>query len=141
MSIIRRLLRGAPEGVTLVSIAVICGDETAIALAAALGGRRVHVPLVPTDNHILSQVVGLKAAERLASHYGGVTFTVAREYGRRERIVALRKEGKPVSEIARVLGCTERHVYHKLAEARDIGEIPPREMPGFDPSQQDLFGA
>lgn len=116
----------AGDGLTIRTVAELVGEDAAVRIAAVHGGRRLHIPKQITERSPLADLIGVDAASKLSWRFGGLTFDVAREYGHRQRIVTMRLEGKTVCEIAVALGSTLRHVYRKIAEARTLGELPPR---------------
>lgn len=132
----------------LVQFAKVIGEENAVRLSARFGGRALYIPLDPTDVRTASRVnelvqtIGLHAAQLLARRFGGVTFEMPLEAGKRQRILVLSASGQyTTGEIARLVGCTERHVYSVRAQHRASGgellDLGPRP----DPLQADLFGA
>lgn len=80
----------------------LIGDEAALALVAARGGRPVYVPEHPTATCELAKIVGLDAATILGQEFGreAVTIPVAREW----RILKYSEQGKSVPQIASLVG-------------------------------------
>jgi transposase-like protein len=72
-------------------------------------------------------VIGEHAALLLARRFGGTHFEMPLERGKRERIIAYSMQPRPlpVREIARKVGCTERHVYQVRREYRENGGALP----------------
>ncbi len=74
------------------------GEEVAVRLAEARGGRAIHVPKTPMPDSELSRIVGLEAAGQLSRLLGEGTFMVpcgsfGGAGGRRARIEALWRQG------------------------------------------------
>jgi Mor family transcriptional regulator len=99
-------------------IIVAIGAQAAAQLAADFGGRRVYIPATPSSLDQISRSIGLEAAVRLARLCGGERVMIPAHPERALRhaqIVALRRRGASVSQIARSMGCTERYVYKVIA--------------------------
>lgn len=103
--------------------AEVAGRAAAYRFAADFGGTEVYVPLEIGAAHPLARSLGLAAARKLVECFGhgrllvplGPFATGAR---RRQAIVKMLDERKPVREIARRLGCHIRTVY-LVKEERD----------------------
>ena len=108
---------------TLSQLAGVIGVELSMKLASRFGGRRMHIPLDPPATSELVAEIGLEAAQRLARRWGGTHFDMPISRAKRERIIALSNSdaAPPVSEIARLCGCTERHVYQVRRAHREGG--------------------
>jgi len=105
------------------ALVALIGRRLAMALMAHMNGigpGYMYVPMRPKAGHLLVQIVGLVAAEKLCAVYGGRTIRVpqcdalrrARRDGEIRRMAA---EGKPQTEIARRFGMTDRQVRNVLA--------------------------
>lgn len=121
---------------TLAPIAELVGVEAALRLVARCGGTRQRIPAEPERSACqLVQALGPAAARRLLSRYhpgGHIDVPVMSSWLaelRRRRVLELKGAGRPISEIARTLGLTERGVYKILA----------RDPLGIDAAQLDLF--
>lgn len=119
----------------LKEIAEVAGEPAAVSIAAAVGGRRVYIPLPKKLNakHWLVACVGLRAAEKIAAHFatersgqridiplysGGVYPQLRRTVAK--RIHDLHTDGKSVSQIQQDVGVTERTVHrHRRAHRKD----------------------
>jgi Mor family transcriptional regulator len=97
------------------------GDEMARMLIDGFGGTRLYIPLAPSEESPVAQVLGAEAARRLGHRFGGEAVDIPLHKSRAERridkaaIVRLRNEGNSVATVARMVGCSERHVYHVLS--------------------------
>ena len=112
----------APLGKGLHELVTSIGEAAALEISIRHGGRRLYVPTRPVAGGELAATVGLEKAVALSAAHPGSTFHIPYGVGRRVRIVRLRTAGNSVREIAMTLGCSERHVWHVLAEARKSGE-------------------
>jgi len=108
-------------------VASAIGEEAAVGLPRRLGGRRVYIPRAAGLNHPLSWGAGLEAAAILCGLLAGSFPDVPLTAGKRARILELSRGGRRRADVATIVGCTERHVYQVLAEAR------------ADETQGDLF--
>lgn len=97
------------------------GEEAALRLSAAYGGRQLYIAHTARADSELVRLVGEIAAAKLARRFGGVFLTLPMGPGRKMRIRQLRTEGYAVAEIAEALGCTERYAYRVLAQERAEG--------------------
>lgn len=81
----------------------LIGDELTLALVKARAGNRLYVPRERHANSLLADIVGVDAAAKIADEYGGESWMVpiAREF----RVEAYSRQGMPVPEIARRVGC------------------------------------
>jgi hypothetical protein len=133
-----------PEGDTLAQFARAIGEEAALQLAVRFGGRRLYIPKEPPPESEIVQAIGADAAALLAKQFGGVHFEMPLERGKRERIVALSTQANApsVGDIARVVGCTERHVYQVRSQYRKTGGfLPLASEERIDRTQLDIFAA
>ena len=111
----------ASDRLRLRQIADELGEEMARMLIGGFGGTLLYIPLRPSDASPLVHVLGRDAARGLGHRFGGEAVDVPlhkmRADRRRDRdaILKLRKDGRGIAEIARRVGCSERHVYHVLA--------------------------
>jgi hypothetical protein len=114
-------------------IAEAAGEEAAIAVARAAGGRFCYLPGIATlragqrENNWLVRAVGMEAAVKIAlacSPRRGVWVDMplgplARDFRIREAIDKKLLQGKSVNEIARALKTTRRSVYRRKAKIRE----------------------
>lgn len=84
------------------------GDEAFIALAETFGGRRLYVPSIIDEDHLIAQTIGTAPAKRLSSRLSPDTIRVplAREFRARH----YRAAGCSNGEIASKLCITETGV-------------------------------
>jgi Mor transcription activator family len=99
------------------------GVEALQQLAAKFGGTRPYVPHALVSPSDLCSVVGVDAARQMVAIFAGERIYIPidwelslRKRNWREQILVLRAKKLSVSRIARMLGCSERHVY-KVARA------------------------
>lgn len=97
--------------------------DTARMLRDAFGGRRISVPKHRTGAawHRLAEGLGEERAARVVRWFGGEALLVPMAHHERinEAVIALRNEGVPVSEIAKLtFPCrlSERHI-HRICAA------------------------
>ena len=95
------------------------GLPKVLVLVEHCGGVPLYVPKTAHAHTKLGKLIGVKAAQVLADHYGGQTITVAlnatgdhaqHHAKRRQRIMELLAEGKSRTEVARILRTTDRTV-------------------------------
>jgi hypothetical protein len=97
------------------------GEEMARMLIGGFGGTRLYIPLRPHDASPIVRTLGGDAARALGRRFGGEAVDVPlhkmRADRRRDRaaILKLREDGRSIAEIARGIGCSERHVYYVLS--------------------------
>lgn len=136
-------LRDAPRD-TLSEFAAVIGEDAALRLAVAFGGRQLYIPKNAPAGSELVEAIGESAATKLAQRWGGVHFAMPLERGKRARIVELSNADElSVGEIARLVGCTERHVYQVRREYQAHG---PRSLMSDGQSEEerrqlDMFAA
>ncbi|MDY7001973.1 MAG: Mor transcription activator family protein [Thermodesulfobacteriota bacterium] len=102
----------------------IVGPRAALALAATYGGGSLYVPARPGPRHRLSRLLGRKNARRLAQTYAGETLKIPKPDAvlrqiREKDILRRKKNGEPVSRLARDYNLTHRRVMQILAEHAD----------------------
>ncbi|HRW61250.1 MAG TPA: helix-turn-helix domain-containing protein [Defluviicoccus sp.] len=96
-----------------------CGDAIAQRLFAAAGGIRIWVPEEPRPSHVLAQLVGLDDARAIAKAIGSGPLSVPKPESIRrqdipQQVIALRRDGLSVPQIALKLGISERSVYRHI---------------------------
>lgn len=111
----------------LALIAEEIGEEVAVRLAEARGGRAIYVPKTPKADAELSQIVGLEAAQQLSKLLGHGTLMVpcgniGGAGGRRARIEALWRQGLSQAQIAAEVDVHTRTVERVVASLRDDSE-------------------
>ena len=116
----------------LAEIAEAAGEEAAIAVARAGGGRHCYFPGVATlgeerqKNNWLVKAVGMEAAIKIAAAccprrgfwVDMPLGPMAYGFRLQEAIDKLLRSGKSINEIARALRCTRRSVYRRKAKIR-----------------------
>jgi len=104
------------DRLTLRKVAALIGEDGALELQKAFGGRRLYLPAFPGERHVLSRCIGTDRAEQLCARHGGEYLELPILKGRYERIrerreiIKLRAHGHTVTAIAGALRCSERHV-------------------------------
>ncbi len=99
----------------------IVGPGAALALAAAYGGGSLYVPAEAGPKHRLSRLLGEETARRLCRACAGDTLKVPKPDAvlrqiRKKDILRRKKNGEPVSRLARDYNLTQRRVMQILAE-------------------------
>lgn len=108
------------------------GFDAALQLVARCGGIRVMIPAEPNARDVISQVVGVAAAQRLAEHIGRGLLDVPRCLNwllmrRNDEMRARYEHGETQAELALRFSLTERHVRRIL-----LGEDAPSPSPTPD---------
>ena len=105
---------------SLMELAEVVGPEAALAIAREFGGRGVYVPHTAYPGHIIEQVIGRGAFERLCKYHGGeelrdIPLAAALE-NKSALIRATARNYPDLSHraIAAALRTTERHVRRVL---------------------------
>lgn len=104
----------------LSEIAEHIGQDVAVKLCLARGGREVWVPEKPKAGDVLSKIIGLHAAKLLSKLKGAGNMPVPQgnlrgEGGRRLRILDLHEQGLSQSNIAAEVDVSLRTVERVLA--------------------------
>lgn len=108
----------------LTYIAEEIGEDVAIDLAVARGGREVYIPRNPKANSELSKIVGLDAAVKLNKLLGSGNLlvpcgSVGGAGGRRTRIIKLLKGGMSHANIAAEVDVHTRTVERVAETVKD----------------------
>lgn len=107
------------------------GPERAALVIERAGGRRLQVPADlshyrTTDR--LKRLLGTSLATLVVLHFGGQSIYIPRGSSTRSpklsTVVRMTQEGKSASVIARKLGCSDRTVYTRRAQARALELLP-----------------
>lgn len=109
------------------------GLERAEIVIAKAGGKSIRIPndlshYRTTD--ALERRFGKEIAVALVLHFGGQLLYIPNGRDHRAEItdtatvVKMTKRNKSANEIAGVLGCSDRTVYHHRAKARAAGLLP-----------------
>ncbi|SMF82955.1 hypothetical protein SAMN06265365_14825 [Tistlia consotensis] len=91
----------------LADVAKAAGLEAALKLRKELGGTIVHVPARPRGKELLVRTVGLEAARKIAEAFprsGEIRVPMGKRL-QPALIAHLLAEGRPVQEVARLVGC------------------------------------
>lgn len=114
---------------TLALIASEVGEEVALKLARAFGGRRAYFPRHPAPDHGIAKALGLDDAKRVGAVIGhgwvhiplGPTSRAAQLSRSIRHALA---EGESTKAIVQRLGCSERTVRNHRALMREEGSLP-----------------
>jgi hypothetical protein len=113
---------GEADRLTLGQLAEAIGHDAAIAFGKAFAGTRIYIPLHIVADHVIAREIGAELAARLGARFGGECIDIPLLKSRGERqadrklIADLRRQGFTVAEVARAVGCSERHVYNVLRQ-------------------------
>lgn len=119
----------------LTLLAARLGPERAAIVIEAAGGQRLAIPASLEANSAprsLERLLGRELAVALVLHFGGSTVYVPNGRGtgaarvKLSRVVRLTRNGRSAREIAAHLGCSERTVYARRAEAKELGLLEER---------------
>jgi Mor family transcriptional regulator len=91
-------------------------------LLSSFGGRRIYVPSAPRAGERLVGAIGMASARKLGAIFGGERIWLPKAEQntiKSTRIRRMRRRGMSVSQIARIVGCSDRHVWKVLAAARE----------------------
>jgi hypothetical protein len=110
-----------PPPAELAHLAEPLGAEKLFALIDAHGGTNLYIPRAPGEDMPIAKLLGLPAAQALASHWGGDTLRVplARAWMAR----CLRARGYSHAMIARHLRTTENTVRLMLQPKPDTRQM------------------
>lgn len=108
----------------LAQIAAEIGEEAALLLARAFGGRKLYVPSRLGDHHPICVAIGRSAADRLSAWIAGDHLDIPKLPLRQNEVRALRKNSKlTIGQIAVQTQYSERQVYRLLSEQTDDRQI------------------
>lgn len=118
----------AQSGSLLAVVERCCGRDAVERLVSAVGGREVCIPSDPREHHIVSHILGLDGARRVAREFGWGNVEVplgAASSARKLQTAAhaLIAAGKSNFEVAGALGITTRTVrrYRRQIRAQRKG--------------------
>ena len=95
----------------MVEIAELTDVDTAWKLVNHFGGLNFYFPVEIKAEHKLAQAIGLEAAKKICSVFGGSYNEVPMMSAAQSKKQLIAKmQGKSTREIARNLKCTERYV-------------------------------
>lgn len=107
------------------------GPERAAVVIEAVGGQRIAIPASLEANSAprsLERLLGRELAVSLVLHFGGQILYVPNSglAGGAKRVklssvVRMTRNGRSARYIAARLGCSERTVYARRAEAKELG--------------------
>lgn len=101
-------------------VAAVIGSGPAAKLCDRFGGTSLYVPRVASNNHEITLVIGAELAEAFCRRFAGENLLLPKAYHRKQRAIALLKEGKlSIKAIALATDYTERHVHNINAEIRE----------------------
>lgn len=112
----------------LANIADVIGEDGALALAAASGGTRIHIPARVRSDHWLARTVGIGAARKLSRYFAvgggrnaqgrGASVEIPMAKHRRIADVAS-TEGLSARQAALRVGVTARTIHRHRAQQRE----------------------
>lgn len=107
----------------LLELEGLIGLDNTLKLVDRWGGVQLYVPETMDENHAIVKLIGMKAAEELATYYGRerLNIPLARNYhrARRNRDLWLRhKAGESASQLALSFEISLRQVWEILASER-----------------------
>ena len=120
-----------PRNTTLDDISAVIGFTATLRLSAWYGnGNNLYVPPVVAEHHVLANLLGRSAAERLARAFGGEWLASPRitPYGedmRRPRIGRMLEKGFSTREVSQHERISERRVMQICREMEVAGVIAP----------------
>lgn len=119
----------ARTNTTLDDIAGEIGFTATVMLATWYGGKNLYVPAEPLDTSMVVRLIGMPAARRLASAWGGLMVAVPtmwqyEEAQRNRTIGALLIDGKGTKDIAGIMGMTERRIQQIRRSLEDASLLP-----------------
>lgn len=97
----------------LKKLAETFGHDLVASFLEEFGGREIYVPLKPTAEHKFALLCSFEFLEALCTLAGGQKILVSKTMGgdgRRERAIALLREGKSIDFVAQVSGLHVRQV-------------------------------
>lgn len=114
--------KGIPASVQ--EIAEVIGDEKAQALVAEFGGASFTIPADPTLDHPWVEVIGIDDWIVLCFRCGGwrlrmPTCEWQKLHERNQRLLALKEQGRKISELVREFKLTEARIYQIIAEYKE----------------------
>jgi hypothetical protein len=121
----------------LAEIASVIGRQATLSLAEAVGGTRVYIPALATDDHWLVKAIGRELANKLCDHFSVSSEKDTRRGQRieipnapatgafqklrdevRNHVGRLDQEGKSSRQIALEVGITQRAVHRFRSSAK-----------------------
>lgn len=128
--------RGVAKAPLVTLLARRLGPERAAVVIEAAGGQRLAIPATLEENaapRSLERLLGRELAVALVLHFGGSTVYVPNRAlaggARRVKlssVVRMTRNGRSARYIAGRLGCSERTVYARRAEAKELGLLEER---------------
>jgi len=109
---------------SLIELADAIGDELALEVQAAYGGRRLYVPQKRIESSGLAGLIGPAAVRRLVrAGYGGQYLEVATHHSMAaaRRRAAIEASNGSATELARRFRCSERRIRQIRKAQRELG--------------------
>lgn len=97
--------------------AALIGPEAWGSLLRVFGGKRLYIPARIGASHPIAVAIGQEMADRLAYAFPQNYLEIPIAAQRRARIRALLGQGLDAGAVARIVGCTRRHVQAVKAES------------------------
>ncbi|MBX8799251.1 helix-turn-helix domain-containing protein [Ochrobactrum sp. MR28] len=113
-------------------IAQVAGIDAAWEIARAQGGITVYIPYSATEDHWLTELVGLDNASKICEHFRvgntgmRILIPMARYHQAKDRLVKALEAGMSAPEAASTAGVHERTAYRarrKLGLKNDQGSL------------------
>lgn len=113
----------------LEDISAVIGFTATTRLVAMFGPGKLLVPVAANPDHAITLAIGMPAAQRLSSEWGGQVLELSMHadfhHARMLRAVAaMLNAGMPAKDVAGVVGLTERQVRRLRGEAENMGLLP-----------------
>lgn len=110
-------------------LATILSGHQLLRLLAIFGGIYLYIPKTATADHPIAKSIGLDGAERLAKVFGADQIKIPRgeefrHLMRLRTVAALLHKGVSPREVAALVGCTPRQIFHYRREAESLGILP-----------------
>lgn len=121
----------ASQNTTLDDIAAVIGFSATVRLSAWFSnGSSLYVPETPTEECLLSRLIGQAAAERLSKEWPKELLWIPTMSGyedmrRRRQICRMLEQGFGSKEVARTIGMSEKRILQITRELEAQGFLPP----------------
>lgn len=112
-----------PENPTTEGLEALIGEAALAQLSIDFGGSVISIPTKVGKHSPIAFSIGVEAMQKLVDVWGGMQFSVPLNAGRKGRILRLRREGKSINLICRMVGVTRPTVYRILAEEDDKRQL------------------
>lgn len=101
-------------------VAAVIGSGPTAKLCDRFGGTSLYIPRSAANNHEITLVIGPDLTAVLCERFAGENLQLPKAYHRRQRAIALLKEGKlSIKAIALATDYSERHVHNIKVESQE----------------------